>query len=208
MGWESEWLSDGARGRVERAIVDVESQTAAELVVTVRRVSGSYRDADLGFGACVAFAALLVYVYHPITFTDDLVPPAIALLFVASAFFCSQVGWLRRLFVRRARRRAATKCAALAAFVEQGVAATRGRSGILVYISLFERELEVVHDIGIHPERLGAAWNDQIRALADALRHGQVETVASELEKLGPVLARVLPRAHDDVNELPDRMHG
>lgn len=205
---ESEWLSDGARTRVERAIVKVETQTAAELVVSVQRVSGSYRDADLGFGACVAFAALLVYVYHPTTFVDDLVPPAIAFLFLASAFFCSQVGWLRRVFVRRRRRKASTRSAALAAFHEQGVSATRGRTGILLYVSLFERELELVHDIAIRPEDLGSSWSQAVHALEDALRRGHVETVAVHIEALGPLLARVLPRAHDDVNELSDRVVG
>jgi putative membrane protein len=208
MTHESEWLSSAARERVERAVIAAEKQTAAELVVTVRRVSGNYRDADFAFGACVAFAALLVYVYHPITFTDDLVPPAIALLFVASAFFCSQVGWLRRVFVRRRRRKEATRVAALAAFVEQGIGATRGRTGLLVYISLFERQLEVVHDIGIRPSQLGASWNQARQALEEALQSGQVEAVAAQIEALGPVLSRVLPRTHDDVNELPDQVVG
>jgi putative membrane protein len=208
MSWESEWLNDGARGRVERAVGQMEKETAAELVVSVRRVSGSYRDVDLAFGACVAFAALLVYVYHPTTFADDLVPPAILLLFVSSAFFCSQVGWLRRAFTRRARRQKATRQAALSAFHEEGVSATRGRTGILLYISLFERELELVHDSGIRPEALGASWAEALQALENALRRGQVEAVALQIEALGPLLSRVLPRAHDDVNELPDRVAG
>jgi putative membrane protein len=208
MSLESEWLSDGARARVERAIGQMEAETAAELVVSVRRVSGNYRDVDLAFGACIAFAALLVYVYHPITFADDLVPPSIAVLFVSSAFFCSQVGWLRRALIRQRRRSESTRRAALSAFHEEGVSATRARTGILLYISLFERELELVCDVGIRPEALGASWARAREELENALRRGQVEAVALQIEALGPLLSRVLPRAHDDVNELPDRLVG
>ena len=47
--------------------------------------------------------------------------------------------------------------------------------------------------------------------LVDTLDHDVVSSHLAQfervLESLGPVLGAVLPRAHDDVNELPDEVH-
>jgi len=203
---ERHWLSDEAKASVERAIQELEMQSAAELVVTVRRISGHYRDADLVFAALTAFVAILFYVYFPITFPDDPVPPAILLLFLASAFFCSQIAWLRRLFVSKARLRRETERAARAEFFAQGISATRGRSGLLVYVSLFEREVEVVCDIAVSQALLGASGEQAISRLYRSVKEGGVTALTSALAALGGVLSQSLPRLSDDTNELPDRV--
>ncbi len=201
---EREWLARDAQSRVEAAIREVESKSAAEIVVTVRKSSGNYRAADLLFGSAMSFAALLVYVYHPAEFSDDLVPPAILLLFVISAFFCSELAPLRRALTRRSVRLENVRRAALTELHEQRVTATAGRTGIFIYVSLFERVVEVVPDLGVDPRQLG---NDGAEALAEirgAVCNGGVDALVRGLDRLGGPLARCLPRAADDVNELPD----
>ena len=57
------------------------------------------------------------------------------------------------------------RTAARAAFVDQGISRTRGRTGILVFVSLFEREVEVVADVGVDPVLLGEDWTRAVAAL-------------------------------------------
>ena len=40
------FLTTAAKQAVQRAVVDIESRTAAEIIVNVRRTSGRYREAD------------------------------------------------------------------------------------------------------------------------------------------------------------------
>jgi len=201
---QMEWLDESAQKRVEEAIERAEGKTAAEFVVTVRAKSGHYRAADRLFGSLVAFAGLLVYVYHPTEFTDDLVPPALALLFAASMGFCSQVGTLRRLLTTKRVLQENVRRAAIAEFYEQRISVTRDRTGVLIYVSLMEQLVEVVPDVGIDVRRLGDDGASAIAALRSAVRRGGVEALIQGLGSLSDALGRALPRAEDDVNELPD----
>jgi putative membrane protein len=204
MTGERHWFGGDGRVRIERAVQELEARTAAELVVTVRRASGQYRDADLAFASLCAFVALVFYVYYPTEFPDDPVPPAIFVLYLASALFCSQVAWLRRVFVRKVRLRQETERAARAEFLTQGISATRTRCGILVYVSLFERHVEVVCDVGISGAVLSAPCEEALTRVRLCLREGGVGALTSALGVLGVALSQTLPRAADDVNELAD----
>lgn len=199
-------LQDETKQAVRRAIERVEAQTSAELVVAVRRVAGRYRDADLAWGALASLAALAYLLFADKEFATRFIPLDAAVVFVAAAVLSSQVPPLRRFLVSRARRHDEARRAACTAFHDLGVTGTSGRSGILVLVCLFERRAEVLFDRGIDTSALGsplAAAVDRIRAAVDRVSPDAGELVAA-LEALGPVLAPSMPRAHDDVNELPD----
>lgn len=200
------WVDERARLRAIQAIAELELKSAAEVVVTVRASSGDYRAADFLFASAMAFLALGVYVYFPVVFTDDLAPPAILLLFLASAFLCSQLWPLRRLLVRGDVRRRNVRRAALAEFVEQGIGRTAGRTGIFIYASLFEREVEVVTDLGVDVAALGESGARALVTIRGAIRGRGIDDLVSGMGELGDALAPVLPRAADDVNELPDAL--
>jgi putative membrane protein len=93
--------------------------------------------------------------------------------------------------------------AARAAFVEKRVHATRGRTGLLVYIAVRERLVELVGDLAID-DKIGRktliAWAEQLEA---TLPHGAAAT-AKALVAFAPELAKELPHMEDDINELPD----
>ena len=93
------------------------------------------------------------------------------------------------------------RAAAREAFVDQGVSRTRRRTGILVYVSTFERRVEIVADIRVDTKLVDA----EVRALAEAVAHGpDLDAFVEALRRFGPALARALPRGADQVNELPD----
>ena len=197
-----QWLQPEAQKKVERAIVEAEAKTAAEFVVTVRASSGSYRAADLWFSSLLTFVGLMVYIYHPVQFTDDLVPPALALLFLISTAFASQVGWLRRLLTSQRVQEENVRHAALSAFYEQGISVTQGRTGVLVYVSLLESRAEVVPDIGVHPPDSSKDAANAAATLRNAVREGGVDALVRGLAELSDSLGQTLPRAADDINEL------
>ncbi len=84
--------------------------------------------------------------------------------------------------------------------------ATTGRTGILIYVSLFERAVEVVPDVGVDPRKLGADFGAAVLEIASAVRGDGLSQLERGLAQLGTPLSRGLPRAADDVNELPDGM--
>jgi putative membrane protein len=198
---EAAFYTDAARTRVTEAVIDVESHTAAEVVVVVHRTSGAWREVDLAAGAVAAFGVLLLVLFHPRPIPVVAMPVDVALGFVAGAVLCASLSPLKRALLPRRRVKAQVLAMARAVFVEQGVSRTTGRTGLLVYVSTFERLVEVVTDIGVDPK----AVQREIDALRASLAGGaDLDGFLARLRALGPPLGSALPRSPDDVNELPD----
>lgn len=195
-----------ARSRTAAAVRELEKLTSAEVVVALRKSSGSYRAADFLFGGLLALATLAAIVFVPAAI-DPVTAPLDALLsFLIGASLCRRMPGLRRRLTRGPVRRTNVATAARAAFVELGVSRTRGRWGVLVYLSMLEREVEVVADIGIDPSALGEEWQRAVEALRAAARRADLEGFLAALGELGPLLGRLHPYSADDVNELPDEV--
>lgn len=204
MGVEQFFLEPTKRA-VRAAVADAEKMTSAEIVVTVRRECGDYRRADLEVGSLFALALLCVFLYHPEPFDFTYLPVELAAAFMLGAILSAYVTPLRRLLIPRSIRAANASRAAKAAFVDLGIHRTKGRTGILVFVAAFEGTVEVVADVGIHPKKLGVAWDEVVRKLDRAFRLDRsAELFIDALRQLGPVLAKEHPRAHDDENELKD----
>jgi putative membrane protein len=196
-----------ARARATDIVKEVESQTAAELVITVRRSSGHYRHADYLAGFALSFATLLGLLFLPVAFALWSFPVDVFVSFALGAAVASQSHTLQRLLSSTKLQRDNVARAARAAFVDLGVTKTTGRTGVLVYASMLERRAEVVADVGVDTVGMGAAWDGAVRAIDDAVRAGaDFERFSAAVRALGPLLAGALPRQADDVNELPDEM--
>lgn len=200
------WLAASLREQVRDRIVANEKKTGAELVVTVAVRSGDYRHADAWCGALGSLGALLLYYFHPAPLPDDLSLAIVVLCYPLGTLLSAALAPLRRLFLRRRVLADQVRRESRVRFVEQGITNTRGRTGVLIFVSRFERGAEVVADTGIPMEAMGAAWTAATGALAVAARKGDIPAFLAGLDQLGDALATAVPRAADDVNELPDEV--
>lgn len=199
------FFDDAAKAAVRQAIQKVESQTSAELVVTVRRQAGtSYREADFGFGGVVAVISLAFILFTDKEFALTWIPVDVAVAFAAGAILCRNVQWLRRALTPGARREEEAHRAACVAFQELGIGRCSGRNGILVLVGLFEHKAAIVADTAVDPFLIAPAC-ERIKAAVDRPVPDFPAFVAA-LESLGPILGQTMPRQADDVNELPDDM--
>jgi putative membrane protein len=198
------FLTAEARQRAGAAVKAVEARTSAEIVVAVRWRSAHYRGVCYLFGLLCTFAATLYMYLSPTVFHVSAIPLEMLLTFGVGFAVSSAVTPLRRLLTLPRQRAAHVAAAARAAFYDLGLSRTSGRSGILVYLSLFERIVEILPDIGVDTRELGAGWADATARMRAALRRYDREALFAALETLGPVLGEVMPRSSDDVNELPD----
>lgn len=206
--WARAFLEEATREKTTATVKAIEARTAAEVVVAVRRVSGHYRHTDYLVGFVLSFAMLLAMLYLPIDFALELFPVNAALSFAMGAGVSAALPGLRRRLTSRKLQAENVRRAARAAFVEFGVSRTSGRTGILVFVSLLERRVEVVVDVGVDPSALGPEWADALTKLSAAIASANdPEPFLQALRLMAFPLARVLPRSEDDVNELPDAPH-
>jgi putative membrane protein len=114
---------------------------------------------------------------------------------------------LRMLVTPRATKARRVRRRAILLFRTAAEARTRGRTGVLIYLSLDEHRAEIVADRAINEKVTPEAWGDAMAALIDSIRSGKAgEGLAQAVRQVGSVLALHFPREQEDLNELPDRL--
>lgn len=204
----NELASVEAKARVAAAITAIEKKTSAEIVVSMRPQSGSYLHADLVAGAVSALAYLCVFLYHPEPFDFTWFPVEQAVCFVLVALASSRLPPLRRVLSGRRSRERNVELAAKEMFLDRGITKTRSRTGVLVYLSVLEREVVVVLDVGLDPVRLGDPYRRAVLELREvgACRSGSVDDFVKALDAVGAALAEVYPVLADDTDELSNEV--
>jgi putative membrane protein len=197
-------FDDAARAALTGCVKKIEAMTDAELVLVVRARSGSYRQADYLFGALLAFAGLLFLLFSPFDFHQYWVAIDVALLFALGVFLASRSNSLRRLLTKKDYRRQAVRTGAAAMFHEAGIANTEAEMGVLIYLSVLERRIELIADRGVLKSVNALEWNQMLFELHQAGRRPEPQTLLAAMENLGALLARCLPATGENPNELPD----
>lgn len=185
-------LSDSVR--------ELETRSCAEVVVEIRSRSGSYAHADARFASLLAFLGLAVLLFSPWTFSAGWVLADVAVVWVLGLFASKKSDALRRVMTLEGEQAAQVRAMASCVFHDRGVANTSGETGVLVYLSLLERRIELLADRGVLQAVPVLEWN-QIVSTAN-VHHATVETLLEVVRLLTPLLERHLPAREGDVDEL------
>jgi len=196
---------DSFHQKIEQAVSAAEKRTAAEIVVAMAHVSGSYRDTDYLGGASLAAAGLLLMLFAPFYVSPILVLPYCAALFALGAVVCGRVDALRRLLTTAHRRAEQVRHGAHLAFQEEGMTATRERNGLMIYVSLFERGVEILPDLGIDGKVQRAEWNRIRHDLLKARGAAMADAILAAITACGAVLEKPFPPGDDNPDEIPNR---
>jgi uncharacterized membrane protein len=91
-------------------------------------------------------------------------------------------------------------------FAQHGVWNTEENTGVLVYVLLGDRRVEVVADRGITALVPESEWQSICRAMEGHFREGRFqEGSIAGIGAISDILARHFPARGDNPNELPDR---
>ena len=174
---------------VESAVEALERRTDAEVVVVASERAEDYRDIAIGAGA---FAAFLVFV--ALLLLPWPVPPLFAIADVVTVFFLVTWGMTGSPLCARLagarRREEAVRRAAAAEFHLEAVHGTPRRTGLLVFVSGWEKKVELIPDVGLEARIPRALWAKAM----DAFSGDSLDGFLKGLEATGDLLAEHVPR--------------
>jgi uncharacterized membrane protein len=190
--------------RTPPALRATEAATATEVVVAVRPRAPWHAGPVAATGAELATVSLGVMWWSPTPYDVRTMPLDVLVAFALGALACLTVPALRRVLTPERFRRRAAERAARAAFTALGVERTRDRTGLFVYVALFEREAVLRPDSGIPPRLVEQGLVGARAGVKRAVQRLDFPAFIAALSELGPPLSQALPKKPDDVNELCD----
>jgi putative membrane protein len=208
-------LSEADRERIRRAVHTAEQQTSAEIVPMIVARSGLYRDAQHWAGLITALTMLAALL-------------AVEVSWLPWGWHASNAGWLVlavmlayvggswigtlppviRLLTSPTRMRHKVALRAERAFAQHAISQTRERTGVLIMLSMLERQIYVLPDRSLAGLVSAERWKQVVQAAVERLQCGDiVEGLTHAIAASGAVLAGACPATSgDNPNELSDHV--
>lgn len=203
------FLTESDRERIREAVKEAETKTSGEIVPMVVSSSYHYPVSDILGAAAVSFplSVVLTYMICSMLWMGDqnmwLFIGLFSVFFLLSHVLIKQIPSLKRLFVSKREIEEEVEEAAVTAFFREGLYRTRDETGILLFISVFERKVWVLADRGIDTKVGHDAWVDIVSHIIEGIRKKrQADAICEAVAMVGDLLSRHFPIKDDDTNEL------
>ena len=127
--------------------------------------------------------------------------------FVAILFYVANIPLIDRIIIPRVVLNACVTGRAFRLFTESGVHNTKTHSGILIFVSLLERQVRILADSGINEKISQDMWNLIADDLAAGISKKQYEVaIIGAIQKCGDLLAQHFPAQKTEGDELPNNL--
>ena len=202
--------------RIKAAVHEAESKISGEIVPVFVEKSGFYNVANY---RAALFAASIVFLL--IVISDRYMPsmsiydrdPLLVFIFVSLGGFVGTLlanysNPIKRLMLSQSHLDQATHKRAENAFLQEEVFNTRQRTGIMIFVSFFEREVIVMADKGISKLVDQKEWDNLVRGIIESVRNEKiVDGMEAAIKRCGEILLeKGFVISPDDVNELTDHL--
>ncbi|MCP4936951.1 MAG: hypothetical protein GY927_22780 [bacterium] len=206
-------FSSDDKQRISQAITKAEASTSGEIVVVVAKRSDDYRFTVLMWAALIALTLPLVLIYAPLpngwrlAFSGPEVLYLIQLIWFIVLALLFQLPVIRHALVPQSIKALRTRRAAIEQFIAQDLHTTPKRTGVLIYVSLAERQAEIIADDGINKKVDQLVWQNAVDALTAQMGNGNpADGFISAINQCGTAMATHYPPGAPDTNEHPNHL--
>lgn len=191
--------------RISAAITAAERKTSGEIVAVVADSSETYLYVPFLWAALVS-----LLVPWPLIHFTWMKVQYIFLIQLAVFLVLLVVLWpknVRAVLVPRSIRNNHAKRRATEQFLAQNLHTTRGRTGVLIFVSVAEHHAEVLADKAIDDKVPAGTWQEIVDTLTSEISQGRAaDGFIQAIMAAGDHLARHFPPGAPDPNELPDHL--
>jgi putative membrane protein len=208
-------LTEEERERIRLTVHAVEQQTNAEIVPMIVSRSGLYRDAQHRTGLLLSVVVLTLMLTTEIVWLPWGWHGSNAAWLVLATVVAYGIGaWLGtlapciRLLTPTDRVHHKVRLRAERAFTKHAVSQTRERTGVLIMVSLLERQIYVLADQSIFQQVPSERWSSVVEAAVSRLKGGDIAGgLCQGIQVCGTLLAEVCPgRPGDNPDELSNEL--
>ncbi len=191
--------------RVSQAITQAERKTSGEIVVVVAARSDAYLYVAPLIGALVSLLVPWVLIYFTQLALQSIYLAQLAVFLIVTTLLLPLS--VRTALVPPSIKHHHAHQRAIEQFLVQNLHTTKGRTGVLIFVSVAERHAEILADSAIDARVPAGTWKAIIDDLTAAIAEGQpAEGLVAAIAAAGEHLGRHFPPDARDPNELPDHL--
>ncbi|MDH4262546.1 MAG: TPM domain-containing protein [Spirochaetia bacterium] len=200
------YITNEEKIEIQNAVKNAERKTSGEFVTIIAGKSESYFLFPIiwaAFGVLIAVIPLILV----FTSKNAKIILDIQLLIFVVMYLVFQIESIKMLIVPKKIRRASVKKLAMEQFLERGIANTKDHSGVLFFVSMAERCVEIIADKGINDKVDKDAWQIIVDEFIENVHNQKMcNGFVTAVEKCGNLMSLHYPVQSDDKNELNDNL--
>ncbi len=207
-------FSEEEKKRIKNTVKKVEDTTSGEIVTYFVKKSDNYYEASY-IAASISGVVAIIFLnilsqlwLLPFEF-NMLTYGLIIVAFMLFTFLSVQfVPFLKRAIISEKRETQMVLKRATEAFITEEVFNTKDRTGILIFISEFEHNVEVMADSGINSKVEQTAWNNVVQIIIDGIKNNKTtDGIVAAIEECGKLLVDSgFVNSLDNKNELTNEI--
>lgn len=212
-------LTSDEKKKISLAVSKAEADTGGEIVTAIIPESDDYAFKELLYAISAGVLtfivlALLITPFNSLldrlfwTESTALLPLSMGTVSLAVGmlfYVLFQIPAIDRFIVGRPAMAEAVRRRALRHFVESAAYDTIDRTGVLLFISILERRVELIADKGINAQVAPDTWDRVVSSLVRGIGEKRTaEAIETAVGEIGAILAEHVSRRPDDENELSD----
>lgn len=184
---------------IQQTIGKAEEKTSGEIVVAIMKNSHDYFHAQLIGATIFSFFGNILNPFISFSYSYLIIP----ILCWIIGFLIFSLDSIKRTLISSENILNEVKQRAFQIFFENGVNKTRDQTGILIYVSLFERKIEVIADEGINQKVSQSFWDDGVSMIRSGIQNNDlVIGINQAIEHFSKKLQEEFPIKPDDTNEI------
>lgn len=216
------FLNEKDMKNIGEAVQNAEKNTSGEIATALINESDDYAKYELFF----AFIAGFIYFSIMLFFSSE-VKELIQCMFwnynssylisfygfsifvvISIFYFIANISTIDRLIVPKKVMQEKVNNRAMRYFTESGVYNTRDRTGILIFISTLEKQIQLIADSGINKKIEQSQWNEIVENIANGVKEKTLsKNLIESIDECGKLLSKHFPIKDDDENELPNEIN-
>ena len=200
-------FSEQDKKNISEAIRQIELSTSGELVPVVSNKSNNYYFQRLIFSVFFSYFIAEALLFIPYFFVKLEFILLIHLAIFLILFSITSLDFVTRRIVTKKQKYKAVKKQALAAFYSNELYETSDRTGILIYISLLEKQVVVLGDKGINSKLHESSWEDVVKIIISGIKSKSIANGLIEgIKACTELLKTHFPIKANDVNEIKNEL--
>ncbi|BCS88961.1 TPM domain-containing protein [Pseudodesulfovibrio sediminis] len=199
------FLTQEEQDAIVACVQEAESRTSGEIVPMIASSSYEYPRASMVGG--MLFGLVTAIGGSMLLEREDMwvfIPLFLGCYFLFSYLF-EAIPVLKRPFISKHEMREEVEEAAFTAFYQHGLHHTRDLTGILIYISVYERSVQVLADKGINDKVDPKVWEEVVAMVTAGIKAGKpADAICQGVTRCAELVVEHFPIKHDDTDELPN----